>query len=387
MKYYFPIHLNGDNRGCEAIAKGTALVLGAPKADMIGYCTNIPLDQRLGIEDYYTLVPFRKATTVFRMKNKLHSLMVHDKVKKQNFVYSYEYDLFLDRISDEDIMLSTGGDMFCYANCQVNYTVDYLAAKGKKTVLWGCSIGEENLTPEKIISLNNFTALVARESLTLQLFEKMGLKKVFLLPDPAFALNVETCEIPEWMHEGEVIGINLSNFVGHDVSAGSMLGNNIRNLMTYILKHTSMNVMLVPHVLWPGQDDRAVCSDVYKEYMNTGRVYLLDSDKFNYCQLRYIISKCSLFIGARTHAVISAYSTCVPALALGYSIKSKGIANDLGLPETSVINSVKVTSPYEMANGFAVFLKQADNIRTQLEAVIPEYKSQLNEGKNLFTII
>ena len=25
MKYYFPIHLNGGNRGCEAISKGTAL--------------------------------------------------------------------------------------------------------------------------------------------------------------------------------------------------------------------------------------------------------------------------------------------------------------------------------------------------------------------------
>ncbi len=27
MKYYFPIHLNGGNRGCEAISKGTALIL------------------------------------------------------------------------------------------------------------------------------------------------------------------------------------------------------------------------------------------------------------------------------------------------------------------------------------------------------------------------
>ena len=27
MKYYFPIHLDGGNRGCEAIAKGTAMLL------------------------------------------------------------------------------------------------------------------------------------------------------------------------------------------------------------------------------------------------------------------------------------------------------------------------------------------------------------------------
>ena len=31
MKIYFPIHLDGGNRGCEAIAKGTAILLDKPK--------------------------------------------------------------------------------------------------------------------------------------------------------------------------------------------------------------------------------------------------------------------------------------------------------------------------------------------------------------------
>ena len=31
MKIYFPIHLDGGNRGCEAIAKGTAVILGKPR--------------------------------------------------------------------------------------------------------------------------------------------------------------------------------------------------------------------------------------------------------------------------------------------------------------------------------------------------------------------
>lgn len=383
MKYFFPIHLNGGNRGCEAIAKGTAVVLGASKDNLIGYCNNIPLDQRLGVDNYYTLVPFRKTETSFRFKNKIHSFFVHDAVRRQNFVYSYEYDLFLDRISDDDIMLSTGGDMFCYANCQVNYTVDYLAAKGKKTLLWGCSIGEKNLTPEKITSLHNFTAVVARESLTRQLFEDMSLKKVFLMPDPAFSLEAEQCELPDFLLEGEVIGINFSNFVGQDVSANTILGQNLHNLVSYILKHTSMKIVFIPHVLWPGQDDRIVCSDLYNQFKNSNRVFLLDSDKYSYCQIRYIISKCSMFIGARTHSMISAYSTCVPAMALGYSVKSKGIAKDLGLPESTVLNSIGVTSPKEMADGFAAFLPNVDKIRTHLQNVMPEYKSRLVEGKRI----
>ena len=35
MKYYFPIHLNSGNRGCEAIAKGTALILKENKENIL----------------------------------------------------------------------------------------------------------------------------------------------------------------------------------------------------------------------------------------------------------------------------------------------------------------------------------------------------------------
>ena len=50
------------------------------------------------------------------------------------------------------------------------------------------------------------------------------------------------------------------------------------------------------------------------------------------------ISKCRFFLGARTHAMISAYSVCVPSIALGYSIKSKGISKDLKMPDYTLID-------------------------------------------------
>lgn len=387
MKYFFPIHLNGGNRGCEAIAKGTANVIGAPKEDMIGYCSDISLDHKLGIDKFYTLVPFKKTTSLFKLKNRLYSFLVHDNEKRLEYVYSYQYDDFLEKITNDDLMFSTGGDMFCYANCQVNYTVDYLAAKNKKTVLWGCSIGENNLTPEKIVSLHNFTAVVARESLTQKLFKSMGLKKVFLLPDPAFSLEAEPCELPDFMNSGEVIGINFSNFVGKDVGRNSILGKNLYNLVNSIIKHTSMKIVFIPHVLWDMQDDRIVCSEFFNTFKNSGRVFLLESNNYNYCQIRYIISKCEMFIGARTHSVISAYSTFVPTLALGYSIKSKGIAKDLELPGTTVIDSVGVTAPNEMEDMFKVFLKNEDKLRSHLMRVIPEYKSRLTEANSIISTI
>lgn len=171
MKYFFPLHLDGGNRGFEAIAKGTAEILGMPKEDMIGLCTNVELDTRLGLDKQYSLVPAKKSSISFRVRNKIYSHLQNDPDKLNNYGYAYQYNNFLNQLSPDDVMLSTGGDMMCYKNCMANYTVDYLSKKGRKSVLWGCSVGKNNLTKQKIVSLNHFNAVVARESMTEELFK------------------------------------------------------------------------------------------------------------------------------------------------------------------------------------------------------------------------
>lgn len=138
-----------------------------------------------------------------------------------------------------------------------------------------------------------------------------------------------------------MIGLNLSNFVVNSDDLSTGFGAEVNKLINYILNHTNLNILLIPHVLWKGQDDREISNVILRKY-NSSRISVLNSDTLNYCELRYVISKCRFFIGARTHAVISAYSTYVPTIALGYSIKSKGIAKDLELNECLVINSKQV---------------------------------------------
>ncbi len=82
----------------------------------------------------------------------------------------------------------------------------------------------------------------------------------------------------------------------------------------------------------------------------------------NYCQIRYAISKCDYFIGARTHAMISAYSCAIPALALGYSIKSRGIAKDLGLDSDLVINCKSLTDESQLTNSFKLLIDSKSKI-------------------------
>lgn len=372
MKYYFPIHLDGGNRGCEAIAKGTALLLKAKKEDLLGLCRDISMDTKLGIDDYVTLIRPIVSPLLSRIKNKVIRLF--------HLPYTQEMldpgIVFLENMEDGDVLISTGGDMMCYGNNNVITTNNYVHSRGLKSILWGCSMGPENLTPEKEETLHNFSLIYARESLSYEFFRSLGLNNVCLFPDPAFILEPEKCVLPECFQKEEVVGINLSNYVLGDFSLNTSFGKEVVKMLDYIVNETELKVLLIPHVVWdfPGdrQNDKHIASIVMKRYGMTGRFSVMDIDNLNYCQIRYIISQCRMFVGSRTHAVISAYATCTPALALGYSIKSKGIAKDLGLPDKLVVDSKHICSDC-LVDSFKFLETHEADVRQRLGMVIPAY--------------
>lgn len=375
MKYYFPIHLNGGNRGCEAIAKGTALILKEKKQNLIGLCTDIELDHRLKVDDYISLQPMRKKNVTFRIKSKMYRSIIHDDWKRKSYMYNYEYAPFLNQMDKEDIMLSTGGDMMCYDENQVIYTVDYLHKRGIRSILWGCSIGEKNLTPRKLQALKNFSHIYARETLTQEVLANHNINKVSVFPDPAFVLEPTPCELPACFSQDEVIGINLSNYVMGGFCLNSTFAREVDSLIEYILKSTDYQILLIPHVMWEGQDDRIISNLIKEKYDSRNRISILDSGYLNYCQIRYIISKCYCFIGARTHAVISAYSTCTPAIAIGYSIKSAGIAKDIGMPKETLVDSVNVKEGM-LLDAFLYISNNFDYLKKQLSISKETYVPQ-----------
>lgn len=96
MKIYFPIHLDGGNRGCEAIAKGTAEILGLPKEQLIGLCRNIELDKRLKVDDYVTLWNQKSHLKDFynRLIRKCMSIMGVAPSKIKDMAYHQHYGIF-----------------------------------------------------------------------------------------------------------------------------------------------------------------------------------------------------------------------------------------------------------------------------------------------------
>lgn len=379
MKYFFPIHLDGGNRGCEAIAKSSAILIDERPEQLLGYCTDIALDTRLGLPRHLTLIPFTRQSVLFdRFLGALNKLFHTAKTAEWRQLYPYRS--FLRLITKDDIVISTGGDMMCYDNNAVIYTTDWLHRQGVKTILWGCSMGPENMTPEKLDTLHRFSFIYTRESLTYEYFQSLGLKHLCLLPDPAFILPAEPCQLPACLAESnDVIGLNLSNYIMGGMTMDSRFAQEVIQLMTYILQETNHQILLVPHVTWNrdgiNQDDRQMARLIRQHFNNPDRIHILDIDSLNYCQIRHVISKCRLFIGSRTHAVISAYSMCVPTLALGYSIKSRGIAKDLGLDEQLVINCKQFQSG-DLLRSFKYLMQQEADIRRHLEQVMPEYRQK-----------
>ena len=246
-----------------------------------------------------------------------------------------------------------------------------LARRGVKTVLWGCSVEPDSVKTLKN-DLCNYDLIVARETLSYTAMKKIG-ANVVLNPDPAFWLDTDT-SYADTLNLSNCVGINLSPMVINKEKVSGITLKNYENLIEFILNKTDSNVVLVPHVIWEdNNDDREPLKYLYEKYKRTKRIILLEDQ--NCEKLKGVISKCRFFIGARTHSTIAAYSSFVPTLVVGYSIKAKGIAKDLfDTYENYVIPVQSFEDENRLLNSFKWLMDNEKDIKEHLENYIPIYK-------------
>lgn len=375
---YLPTNYDFGNRGCEAITRGLLEIIDERHVVNI-YSRDLSLDYRINsVHKKIRITSCKSSSRIRKLYFRVLRNLIFDSKSRLFLTVKEDYQYFLNDVKKDKygIYFSTGGDMFCYDDNSTIYLQEYLGGK-IPSVLFGCSIGEENLTAMKQSALQKYELIIARESLTEDLLRnKLGLKNVACYPDPAFVLEPEYIDVDGWFEEKSIVGINLSNFVGANVSMDTMIGKNIYNLINYIINETDYNIALIPHVFWPEQDDRKVCKYFASFFEGSKRVRVLETDSLNYCQIRYLISKCRFFIGARTHSMISAYSCMVPSLALGYSIKSVGIAKDIGLPERAVINYKNLMEQNEIRDSFVWLCENEKNLCDIMRKNIPPYREK-----------
>lgn len=377
-------HGGSKNHGCEAIVRGTYKVINKP---MVLYSMNPDEDIKYGIDKIITIKE-DNGCQIKRKSIEYYLSAANIKLFKSTELNTkYKKKEFLSDINKDDIYISIGGDNYCYEGVNVLGDINSLIhKKGAKTVLWGCSINENILNDINVIKdLKLYNLIVVRESLTYNALRKAGItENVVLYPDPAFQLDKEELQLPEGFMEGNTIGINISPLIISSGKENGMVKKNYEKLIEHIIHTTDMQIILIPHVTWDHNNDREPIVYLYNKYKDTGRVIMLEKE-YNCMQLKGFISRCRMFIGARTHATIAAYSTCVPTLVVGYSIKAKGIAKDLfGDYENYVVSAQNLNESDELIMAFEWMKKNEKSIRKHLNSFIPSYKEKaLLAGKKI----
>lgn len=383
-------HNGSKNHGCEAIVRSTAKILN-PLGQLCLFSFNRDEDTQFGLDSCLTILQANLKrsngsvggpTWRGRIKNftkKIIPLSVIMRFQKKLGMKSYQ-DIAQ---ATGNLFISIGGDIYCYGSYAVLDYLNVALNKCAKTALWGCSITPERIKQDKNLraDLNRYSFISARESITYNALLENGISKnTHLLPDPAFVLDVKETPLPGNFIPGNTVGINLSPLVQRLETGNNLAYKNVQHLVHHILETTDMNVCLVAHVIWAGNNDLEPLTALYEEFKHTGRVSLVGHTQ-NACELKYIISKCRFMVAARTHASIAAYSTQVPTLVIGYSVKARGIAHDIfGTEEGYVLPVQHIAKEEELTNAFVGLQRQEAAIRARYKEFMPGYIARAYQG-------
>ena len=378
------MHAGSSNHGCEAIVRSLCEILGAD-VNLSVISNNFEQDKKAGIDSICRIIPVRRFDSSFFNKVRFY-LLRHIKGRADDQMrYAYGGVSELGRYREA---LSIGGDNYCYPDAINDLTgANYMFNDmGIPTSLVGCSIDPAILKDPKILKdMMMYRTIIARESETYNAlcdaFPEDMRDGLHLVPDPAFVLKSKECDLPDGAHPGHMIGINVSPMIiGYETPGNpGITMKNYVNLIRTILEETHDDIMLIPHVTTPLSDDRGPLKQLYEKFASSGRVYMIGDRTAP--ELKYIISCCRLMITARTHASIAAYSTCVPTLVVGYSVKANGIAKDLfgrNLTDDDLyaggylcpVQNLK--TEHDLTDAYMNLEANADLMRDRLREVIPD---------------
>lgn len=392
MRYAFYSHGGCENHGCEAIVRTlSAMIKNArPESTIKLYTLDSQSDKSGDLpnidesEEFNYTLPVSNTTAVQKIKISFLSR----KSQKAADEYFYSLSCKNPSLKENDVYISVGGDNYCYGDGHMAAAFNRELKKlGKKTVLWGCSIGEEDLSEDKIKDLKTFDLIVARESLTYNALKKSETNKnLVLFPDPAFTLDIDKKVSESFNVKPNTLGFNISSLVGEYSAKGTSIEDISTEFLRYILDSSDKNILLIPHVTKPLDGDQLILGRI-AERLGSSRVSVVPST-FTASQYKSVISRCDMFIGARTHATIAAYSTCVPTLVIGYSVKSRGIAKDIfGTDEGLVIPVSEIDCTEKLIKDYEKFLSKKEVYRKHLEKFMPDYIEKARNSINeLFEI-
>ena len=373
-------HGGSNNHGCEALARTVVDLLKKAEAgaEITLYSYSVPEDRRL-LRDVEGLEI--RGLDHLPGRYSLHNLSYHARRKLGLTASKMPLTAeFRALVEEADLVVAIGGDNYCYNQGRGYWELDrYIKGWGKPYVLLGCSIEPEDLPRGLGAHLAIFDCITVRESISMDAMAGFGLENCVLIPDSAFLLEARGSLLPPdgplplGFEPENAIGINVSPLVIRSEGAPGVTLRAFSHLVRHILATTDLQVALIPHVVWRDSDDRQALAALAEAVGDTqGRLFVLEDRPARV--LKGIIGRLRFFVGARTHATIAAYSSGVPTLTLGYSVKARGIARDLfGQERGFVVPVQSLSREDQLTEAFAALFSRETELRQRLNGILPEY--------------
>ncbi|BBL66269.1 hypothetical protein MSMAT_0246 [Methanosarcina mazei TMA] len=391
-----------DNRGCEAIVRGTVKILRHYYKDPSFFCIshfkNQEQFERQSREEFDPAIIHRKTNRRQSKYDPNWLLRLPLRSVYPELYKNWMYKEMIPHIENSNSVLSIGGDNYSLdygIPRSFTYLDDVVLERKKPLIIWGASVGPFKKIPEyenfMKSHLQNITGIFARESATIEYLNKIGITdNVYKVADPAFLMDATEPPSDKQIEiEENSIGINLSSLMARYVSNGNLEVwiNKASIILEEIAKKTDNKIYLIPHVTTPSSNDYLFLKEVKERMKTSEEKIILLPPIYNASETKWIISKMRLFAGARTHSTIAALSSYVPTLSFAYSIKAKGINKDVFGHEDYCLNPEKLT-PETVVEKIESMLEKEKEIRSELKAAIPKIKDEaLLAGETLMKII
>jgi colanic acid/amylovoran biosynthesis protein len=385
------------NRGCEAILRGTVKILRNAFGDCRFVNANfdvmdppfIPTEPDSGVV-HHPLPPMHRMTAKWVATQAADRLL--PPLGRQ-----LRFGRLRRDAPGSKAVLSVGGD---------NYTLDYgipwtfvnldkyVLAGRRPLIIWGASIGPFDRCPGFARAIHDHlrrevTAIFVREERSRTYLGEHGIvENVHVMPDPAFVMDPEPVtdedigfEIPDG-----AIGVNLSPLMAKYVTGGDGVAwESLAVEIVYdLMKAYDRPILLIPHVTSPHSDDHLFLARI-KSRLREGIVSILPNT-LSAAKTKYVISRLSCLVAARTHATIASFSTCVPTVSLAYSVKAWGINESL-FGHTRYVVGPKEMTPGTVVEATGRALAEARVIREclagRMRTISAEAMAAGHELKNI----
>lgn len=317
-------HINSSNLGCQALTYSLVHML-----ENISAQNGIPLD-------YYVFEyqPDAEKTGNFIQKigiteNKLYSYKFPFTVTLKNKVRNIFSILQLYKVLRKiDVAIDvTAGDSFAdiYGDHRFLGTTrikEIVEKKGIPLLLAPQTYGPFNKKEnEKYAAevIKNAYRVITRDTFSAEYVKHITGKNIPVTTDLAFQLPYEKTEIAS---EKTKVGLNISGLLVQNAAEAGFANKDdlktdydayIDSLLKYLISQECYEVYLIPHV----EEDYQACANFHRKYPSTKLVQPFLSPM----EVKSFISGLDIFVGARMHATIAAFTSGVVTIPTAYSRK------------------------------------------------------------------